>query len=277
MRLHGHAPRRGPLPDRDRDGVRKPRRRMDPAPPPRGRERAGRGRHIPLRLPRPLGPGRAGDPAAAHRCRPLERRVPLHALAGGRGRAGSLPRPPGHVRRRARLGALLPDGVRPTSLRRGLGGGQGARPRRGRLQGDRLAPAREGLPRLGCRHHSGRESVRGRPRFRRQARQGRLHRPRGDRGRIEVRAGAPAGLPRPLRSTVGRARLRAGARRGGDGRPRDERRLRLLRRALDRVCVSAERGRAARPSGRGRDLRRLGRGRGRRRAALGSEGERIRS
>ena len=49
--------------------------------------RARRGRHVALRLPRPLGPGRARDPPAAHRGRPRERRLPVHACAGDRGRA----------------------------------------------------------------------------------------------------------------------------------------------------------------------------------------------
>ena len=50
--------------------------------------------------------------------------------------------------------------------------GARARPRRGRLQGDRLAPAREGLPRLGLGHHGRRHARRGRARLRGQARQG---------------------------------------------------------------------------------------------------------
>ena len=56
--------------------------------------------------------------------------------------------------------------------------GRDARPRRRRLPGDRLAAAREGLPRLGRRHHARRHPLRGRPRLRREARQGRLPRPR---------------------------------------------------------------------------------------------------
>ena len=36
--------------------------------------------------------------------------------------------------------------------------GRAARPRRGRLQGDRLLPAREGLPGLGRGHHAGRHA-----------------------------------------------------------------------------------------------------------------------
>ena len=46
-------------------------------------------------------------------------------------------------------------------------------------------------------------------------------------------------------------------------RTRDERRLRLHRRPVDRLRLRARRQRAARPAGRGRDLRRVGRRRGR--------------
>ena len=46
------------------------------------------------------------------------------------------------------------------------------RPRRRRLQGDRLAAPGEGLPRLGRRHHPRRHAVRGGARLRGQARQG---------------------------------------------------------------------------------------------------------
>ena len=57
--------------------------------------------------------------------------------------------------------------------------GRAARHRRRGLPGDRLDAAREGLSRLGGRHHSGRDPVRGRRRLLREARQGgRLHRPR---------------------------------------------------------------------------------------------------
>ena len=55
--------------------------------------------------------------------------------------------------------------------------GARARPRRRRLPGDRLDAPGEGLPRVGGRHHAGRDPVRGRARLLRQARQGgRLHR-----------------------------------------------------------------------------------------------------
>ena len=80
-----------------------------------------------------------------------------------------------------------------------VGGGRAARDRRRRLPGDRLAAAREGLPRLGRRHHPGRDPVRGRGRLLRQARQGgRLHRPRGAGRGQGARAAHAALLPRPL-------------------------------------------------------------------------------
>ncbi len=121
--------------------------------------------------------------------------------------------------------------------------GRRSRPRRGRLPRDRLAPDREGLPRLGRGHHAGRHAVRGGARLRGEARQGRLHRARGAARRAGARTTAL--LPRARRSAVCRARLGARSRRGGDGRPRDERRLRLLGRALDRLRLPARGPRAA--------------------------------
>ncbi len=89
----------------------------------------------------------------------LQRLLPLHV--GGRDhdrqRAGA--GAPGDLRRRARLGDLLPDRVRARSLEDALGGGRGPRDRRRRLPGDRLAAAREGLPRLGRRHHPRRDPL----------------------------------------------------------------------------------------------------------------------
>ena len=120
---------------------------------------------------------------------------------------------------------------------RDLGAGPRARPRCGRLQGDRLAAAREGLPRLGLRHHARRHAVRGRPGVRGEARQGRLQRPRGPARGAGARAPAP--LPRARRSARCRARLRAGAGGRRGRRARHERRLRLLGRALDRLRLPA--------------------------------------
>ena len=91
----------------------------------RGRLGARRRRHVGVRVPRPLGAGEPRDPAAADRRRPLERRVPVHDGAGARGRLGAVPRRARHLRRRARLGALLPGRVRPAALGRALGGRAG--------------------------------------------------------------------------------------------------------------------------------------------------------
>ena len=57
--------------------------------------------------------------------------------------------------------------------------GQPLRRRRGRARRLQLHAHREGLPCLGHRHDNRARPVRGRPRLRRQARQGRLHRARG--------------------------------------------------------------------------------------------------
>ena len=98
--------------------------------------------------------------------------VPVHACPRDRGRAHSLPRAARDLRRRARLGALLSERVRDRALGHDLGGRTAARARRRRLQGDRLAAAREGLPRVGRRHHARGLAVRSGARIRRQARQG---------------------------------------------------------------------------------------------------------
>ena len=183
VRLHGDAPRRRSFPHRHRHRVRPARPRVDPAARARGRVRPRRRRDLRVRLPRPLGPACARHPRAAHHRRPLERVVPVHDRAGARRRAGALSRSPRHLRRRARVGALLRVRAGPVPLGHALGGRSRARPRRRRLQGDRLAPAREGLPGLGRGHHAGGHAVRGGARLRRQAGQGRLHRPGiSDRG-----------------------------------------------------------------------------------------------
>ena len=79
---------------------------------------------------------------------------------------------------------------------------------------------------------------------------------REDAGR---RALTAALLSRPRGPAFDRARLRAGACRRTARRPRHERRLRLYRRALDRVCVPAHRLRIGRTGRRGGDLRRVDR------------------
>ena len=229
---------------------------------PDGRRR--RRRDLELRLPRPLGAERARDPAAADdharstsrymRARELSvGRVPCLALrvtyVGELGWELYCP---------TEFGLALWDTIWESGREHGLvAGGYKAidslRLEKGyRVWGADITP--DDTP------------VRGRARLRRQARQGRLPRPRG--AARAAGAGAAAALPRPRRPARGRARLGAGARRRPPGRPRHERRLRLHGRALDRLRLPPGRELRDRPHGRGRDLRRVGRRRGRRRAAL---------
>ena len=60
-----------------------------------------------------------------------------------------------------RLGALLPDRVRRRPVADAVGGRRAARPARRGLPRDRLAAPREGLPRVGGRHHARRDPARG--------------------------------------------------------------------------------------------------------------------
>ena len=159
-----------------------------------------------------LGAERSRDSPTAHDRGSLQRDVPVHARARARDRACAVPGASRHVRRRARLGALLPLRVRARALGHDLGGGSRARSRRRRLQGDRLAAAREGLPRLGSGHHAGGHAVRGGARVRGQARQGRLHRSRC--ACRSGRAGTAPSLPDTRRSSRHRARVGARAGRG---------------------------------------------------------------
>ena len=158
----------------------------------------------------------------------------------------------GDVRRRARLGAVR--ATRSTAARSGTTlweAGRRARPRRRRLPGDRRPPAREGLPRLVERHHARRDPVRGRPRVRGRA-STRDATSSAARRSSRRRPPAPeaAALPRPRRPALGLPRQRAGPGRRRDRRPGDVRRLRLRRRAVDRLRLPAagraRSGRAAR-------------------------------
>ena len=190
----GDAARRGSLPARDRHRVRHAR--------PRVAREARAARRLGLRERRHLGV-RVLLPLGAEGARRARSRLPVHAVARDLGRRRPGDRVARHLRRRARLGALLPGGVRAAAL------GHAARRRRDarRLSRDRCAAAREGLPRLGERPQLRDDAVRGGPRLRGQARQGRVHRPR----RARRGAGAEARLPRARRSALDRARLRAGA------------------------------------------------------------------
>ena len=152
------------------------------------RQRPLRGRDGALGLLCAVGSAGRRDPRAAD-ARPPG--LPVHEDAGADGRRRSRPCAARDVRRRARLGALLPDRVRGRPLAGALGGGARARPDRRRLPGDRLDAPREGLPRLGRRHHRGRDAARGGARLLRQAGR-RLHRLRRARRRWRRRRPAPA-------------------------------------------------------------------------------------
>ena len=118
----------GPVPDRDGHRVRPARPRLDRAARARGRLGARRGRHVDCR--RATG---SGGRARGRSSQPLtsadlgERALPVHERAAELDVGPvAVPRAARHVRRRARLGALLPDRVRPRALGHALGG----RPRR---------------------------------------------------------------------------------------------------------------------------------------------------
>ena len=75
-----------------------------------------------------LGPAGARDRAAAHRRRPGERRLPVPDRPRDQRRQRAGAGAARHVRRRAGLGAVLPDRVRPRAVGRAVAGGQAARP-----------------------------------------------------------------------------------------------------------------------------------------------------
>ena len=154
-----------------------------------------------LRLPRAVGPEGPRDPRAADDA--ISRTT---SRTCGRRSSRSAPCRASRSGSRTSASSAGSSTARPSSgsaLGHDLGGRPRARPRRRRLQGDRLAPAREGLPRLGRRHHARRHAVRGRARLRGQARQGL---PRAGRARSRPASRSGARLPR--RSTT-RARSRS--------------------------------------------------------------------
>ncbi len=112
VRLHGHPGRGGTVLDRHRHGLRQPRPVVDPLSSPGRRVGARRRRHRALGMLRPLGAARSGDPRAADPGRRQRGGLSVHDDAGDHHRRRPGPSPAGHVRRRARLGAVLPDRVR---------------------------------------------------------------------------------------------------------------------------------------------------------------------
>ena len=143
------------VPRRHRHRVRPPRPglapRADPAELEQALRRPDRRRHRCLGLLRGVGPAGPRSTRPAHSGRPVERRVPVPDDAGDDRRRRPGPRPAGHVRRGAGLGALLSDRVRGRALA-GAGGGRGAARAAARgLPGHREPAPGEGLPRVGRR------------------------------------------------------------------------------------------------------------------------------
>src|SRR5207253_22031 len=158
-------------------------------------------------------------------------------LGERRFRVITLARSPGHVRRRAGLGAVLSERVRASVVGHDLGGGARSGPGRRWLQSRRLAAPGEGLPRLGRGHHVGDRPLPGGSWFLRQAGQGRVHRPLGAADETRSTGRHQARLPRAGGSTIRRPWFRARADRRQHRGSRHERRLRLHDRPLDRLRV----------------------------------------
>ena len=183
MRPDGHAAGTGPVPGGDGRRDRPARSSLD-APEPSRRRVGCPGRHIVQSLlHRSLGPARQGPAGEGYDVRRGKVGLPVHVGQADRRRGGAGAGGTHLVRRRARLGALCPDGVRVSSVGHPLGGRPASRPGgggRGRL---RLASPRKGLPSMGERHPHRVQSARSRARLRGPPRQGRLHRPvRADPG-----------------------------------------------------------------------------------------------
>ena len=95
---------------------------MDPPPPARRRQRAGAGRDLGLGLLRDLGAAGPRRARAAHAAVAVQRGLPLHVAARDhRGRRAGA-RAARDLRGRAGLGALLPDRVRADALAHAVGG-----------------------------------------------------------------------------------------------------------------------------------------------------------
>ena len=138
------------VPNRHRNCVWQPRCELDPSSPSARRLCAPDRRDLAVGVLRTVGSQGRRNPRAVD-ARPARLSLHVDARVGDRGRSG--PGAPGHVRRRARMGALLPDRVRRRSLADAVGGGQGSRVGGRGLPRDRLYAAREGLPSVERRHH----------------------------------------------------------------------------------------------------------------------------
>ena len=101
--------------------------------------------------------------------RPQRRGLPVRHEPRDRPRLRHGPRDPDHLRRRARLGAVRPGGVRRRRLRGPDGRGRRPRPGQRRLLRDRVAAPGEGLPGLRPRADPGLQPGRGRAAVRLQA------------------------------------------------------------------------------------------------------------
>ena len=149
VRRHRDEARRGSLSHRDRDGVRPPRPFLDPCARAGGRFGAGSGRDQRARVLRHLGA------ASREILQPLTTAdlsndaFPVSARPRAGGRAGPVSGRAGDLRRRAGMGAVLPGRVRAAAVGHALGGRAAARAGGRRVPRDRLAAAREGLPRMG--------------------------------------------------------------------------------------------------------------------------------
>jgi glycine/D-amino acid oxidase-like deaminating enzyme len=161
MRFHRDAPRRGPLLHRHGHGVRPARHVVAVAADAGGRLGHAGGRRLELRVSRHVGTEGAQDPRKSDNRRRLERRFPLHDIQTHHGRRRSRPRFARDVRRRTRLGVLLPDGVWTAPLGYALGGGQVRGHGGGRIQSHRHPAARKGLPLLERRDLAGLHPLRG--------------------------------------------------------------------------------------------------------------------
>ena len=207
-------------------------------------------RHLVAGLLRAVGPAGPRHPRAAHARRPLERGR-SRILTAREITIGAVPLLALRVTYVGELGWELyaPTEYGRDALDDALGRRRAARDGRRGLPGDRRAPAREGLPRLVERHHPGREPVRGGSRLRGRARQGRAGSSvarRSSRRRRPARASACAASSSTTRARSASATSRSGST-GEVVGPGHVGRLRLRRRALDRVRVpAADRRRSAR-------------------------------